>query len=65
MRRRTVARGSIASPSWSPDGRHLLFARMSEGGSGPKDFRLFVVGVDGAGERQVSDEPYLFPIWLD
>jgi hypothetical protein len=38
---------------------------MSDGGSGPKDFRLFVVGADGTGERQVGDQPYLFPIWLD
>jgi hypothetical protein len=35
------------APSWSPDGRHVLFSR---------DDRPFVVGSDGKHVRELSDE---------
>jgi len=45
-----------ASPSWSPDGKQLLFNREGEG--------LFVIGVDGSGEhRLVLDRAVRWAGW--
>lgn len=42
---RELARG--ATPSWSPDGRRIAFTRGSQ---------MYVVGVDGSGERRLGPE---------
>jgi hypothetical protein len=31
----------------------------------PDNFHLFVVNADGSGELQLSDQAYLFPLWVD
>jgi Tol biopolymer transport system component len=41
--------GAIAAPSWSPDGRWLVFSNQVSGA-----VRLFVFNVDGSGLRQLT-----------
>ncbi|MDQ3821881.1 MAG: hypothetical protein M3321_01405 [Actinomycetota bacterium] len=45
-----------ARPRWSPDGRRIVFHRFRESGA-----RLYVVGVDGSGLRQLG--PGWEPSW--
>jgi Tol biopolymer transport system component len=43
-----------SNPSFSPDGRRVVFDRAPAGDS--RDTRIFIVNVDGSGLRQLSDE---------
>lgn len=58
-------------PAWSPDGKHLLWGSNDPVGYtrwGPY-YRndVYVVGVDGVGERRLTDSPFLdagsYPVW--
>jgi TolB protein len=50
------------TPSWSPDGRQIVFHRPVEGRG---QFQLFVMKADGTGEAQLTFPPGLngFPHW--
>jgi TolB protein len=48
-------------PAWSPDGRKIAFWRRTGGIRSA----VFVVNIDGSGERRVSRGPYdTTPLWL-
>jgi Tol biopolymer transport system component/predicted Ser/Thr protein kinase len=55
LARLTPVRGTL--PAWSPDGSLIAYA-----GTRRQDGGIFVIGVDGTGERQVSKEG-MFPVW--
>ena len=44
--------GSQERPSWSPDGRRLVFYADDDG-----DWDVYTVGRDGTGRRQLTREP--------
>jgi TolB protein len=46
---------SAWDPTWSPDGKQILFASNAPGG----EIQLFIMNVDGSGARQVSSLPDL------
>ncbi len=55
--RRTLFRGParLASPSWSPDSRRLVFARPARPGSGLSDQGdVYMVGADGRGAHRIA-----------
>ena len=47
---------NMSAPVWSPDGRHVLMARLNAGGG------IFMANPDGTGLTQVTAPP---PGWLD
>ena len=55
---------SVMSPSWSPDGRRLVFSQSSKPFT-ITDFQIFVVNVDGSELQQLTTEPgqNLCPKW--
>ena len=43
-----------SGPAWSPDGTELAFTRQGDGGN---SVEVYIVGVDGAGLRQLTEGP--------
>jgi len=52
------------NPAWSPDGRHVIFARLAAGGPASGD-DLWVVGVDGSRPTRLTSSPAAdgMPAW--
>jgi Tol biopolymer transport system component len=46
------------TPDWSPDGTRIAYTRSDEGDSG-----IWVMGADGSGQRQLTDDPGFTPDW--
>jgi TolB protein len=63
--RLTFDPGNDTSPSWSPDGKFILFA--SDRGGEPVQMRLYVMNADGSGTRAIptgdgqADLPHALP----
>jgi TolB protein len=53
LRRLTRLNGLDADPQWSPDGRRIVFRRIDPYRA-RKGYALFVVNVDGSGERRLT-----------
>lgn len=51
---REVSKDSAIDPTWSPDGKQIMFASAMNGLT-----QLFIINVDGTGLRQVSNLPAL------
>jgi TolB protein len=63
LRRLTFTGGAVSNPdvegvdenpSWSPDGRSIVFDSSRDG-----DFEIYVMRADGSGERRLTDHPAL------
>lgn len=50
------------SPTWSPDGKRVAFARRTFDGDAPED-GIYVVGVDGRGLAQISHADAMSLAW--
>jgi Tol biopolymer transport system component len=59
--RQLTESGADASPAWSPDGFRIAFQRQL----GPYESQIFVIDVDGAGERQLTHIPPFDPPGAD
>lgn len=57
MKRLTVNDDADATPSWSPDGERLVFARAKRMGQEDVETSLNVLNADGSGERVLRREP--------
>ena len=57
LKRLTSNDDADASPSWSPDGKQLVFARAKRVGQADVATFLYVIGADGSGERILRREP--------
>ena len=53
--------GGAHSPSWSPDGKQILFTNRADDGS----MHVFVVNTDGQGLQKITDETgwNVWPTW--
>ena len=56
------------APSWSPDGRRVVYCCRKgdpEREGGVRTFEICVMNADGTGEKQVTSQPGLsgFPNW--
>jgi TolB protein len=60
--KRLTNTGRYLTPSWSPDGRQIVFHRAV---GGPGRFQLFLINADGTGDRQLTNPPGMngFPNW--
>jgi dipeptidyl aminopeptidase/acylaminoacyl peptidase len=47
-----------SGPSWSADGRSLVFSRaLGEGEDQPSNYQLFLMNGDGSGQTRITDSP--------
>jgi Tol biopolymer transport system component len=65
---RTDGSGSVnlgygSNPSWSPDGRYLVFEVTTDDGHVITGSDLFIDAVDGTGRIRVTDTPEIFERW--
>ncbi len=66
LRRLTRDPASDGFPVWSPDGRKIAFTRSHAPteGRGPREFDVYVINVDGSGERNLTDDAVSGgPVW--
>jgi TolB protein len=50
-----------ADPSWSPDGKKIVFASIRDGNA-----EIYVMNADGSGQTRLTDRPAatdIFPVW--
>src|SRR5690606_15711847 len=59
-RRIEVDLNGVTTPSWSPDGRRLMFSGL-DGGIGD----LFIINADGTGLQRLTNDRYaeFHPVW--
>jgi TolB protein len=56
---RYVEPATARAPSWSPDGRRIVFLSRRDG-----DKELYIVSADGSGQRRLtSDARFVAPVW--
>lgn len=46
---------AAVAPAWSPDGKSLAYATMSDDGAGAVRYDVWVVGADGTNRRRLTD----------
>jgi len=66
LRRLTRDPASDGGPAWSPDGRKIAFTRSHAPaeGRGPWESDVYVINVDGSGERNLTDDAVSGgPVW--
>jgi Tol biopolymer transport system component len=52
----TGGKREAINPSWSADGRHILFTKVRNGDSGFRNSRIWRMRADGSHEQQVADD---------
>jgi len=63
LTRLTESGGWEESPSWSPDGKKLAYARYAKGTISAMYASVWVMNADGSGERQLTSRSCCGPSW--
>jgi len=58
IQRLTIGSGSNEHPSWSPDGRFIVFSSSREGGPA-----IYLMRADGSNQRKISKGNGILPEW--